>query len=140
MEINFFFEEIEEQDFDFAKIKRWIVANLKKYNKKAGDINYIYCSDTYLLEINKKYLKHDYYTDIITFDYSVDNIVSGDIYISVDRVKENAKVFNSVGDREFLRVMIHGILHLVGLNDGTKDEKKEMRDAENTCLNEYFTM
>jgi rRNA maturation RNase YbeY len=94
------------------------------------DINYIFTSDTYLLELNQKFLNHDYYTDILTFDYSEDRTVSGDIFISVDRVMENARSFNVEFDHELLRVMVHGLLHLFGYTDDDDIQRQLMRSME----------
>lgn len=99
-----------------------------------GDINFIFCSDEYLLKINKQFLNHDYYTDIITFDYSSDTLLSGDLFISVERVLENSKIYSTVFQEELRRVMIHGILHLIGYKDSTKEESQKMREAENSAL------
>lgn len=119
---------------DFSIIEKWIEDTLSNEEMEAGEINIINCSDEFLLEINKKHLNHDYYTDVITFDYVIDNIVSGDIYISEDRIVDNATEFDSSSTNEFLRVVIHGILHLCGYKDGTKVEKEEMRCKENYYL------
>ncbi|MFM7473400.1 MAG: rRNA maturation RNase YbeY [Crocinitomicaceae bacterium] len=103
-------------------------------SKTCGDITLIFCSDDYLLEINKKYLNHDYYTDVITFDYSDNQMVSGDLFISIDRVLENAKSFQVVAKEELIRVVCHGVLHLVGYKDKTEEEKKVMTSKENEYL------
>ena len=103
--------------------------------KELGDISIIFVSDSYLLEMNQKYLNHDYFTDIITFDYCEHNIISGDLFISVDRVKENADSFNVDELTEIHRVMIHGVLHLCGYKDKTEEEEKNMRLLENKYLN-----
>ena len=103
--------------------------------KELGDISIIFVSDQYLLEMNQKYLNHDYFTDIITFDYCEHNIISGDLFISVDRVKENAVSFNVDELTEIHRVMIHGVLHLCGYKDKTEEEEKNMRLLENKYLN-----
>jgi rRNA maturation RNase YbeY len=103
--------------------------------KELGDISIIFVSDQYLLEMNQKYLNHDYFTDIITFDYCDHNVVSGDLFISVDRVKENADSFNVDELTEIHRVMIHGVLHLCGYKDKTEEEEKNMRLLENKYLN-----
>ncbi len=99
-----------------------------------GTLQYIFCSDEALLEINKRYLSHDYYTDIITFQYEEGKVLSGDIYISVDRVRENAVEFDQGFDQELRRVMIHGVLHLAGYRDKTDAEKSEMRVRENDLM------
>ena len=137
MDINFFFEDIDEIDLTTDVNKHWIAECIKAKNKEIGDLNFIFCSDSYLLELNKTHLNHDYYTDIITFDYCESNIISGDIYISIDRVGGNAKEFKQEFDIELHRVMIHGVLHLLGLDDHSEEEKKQMRSAEDACLATY---
>ena len=104
------------------------------YGKKIGEIHYIFCDDEKILEINRQFLQHDYYTDIITFDYCEGDTLSGDIFISVDTVSANAKEYSVSFDEELKRVMIHGILHLCGQNDKTADEQQEMRIKENNAL------
>lgn len=115
--------------------KNWLKRVIELENKRVGQIDIIFCSDLYLLELNKTHLNHDYYTDILTFNYSGDqSVISGDLYISLDRVKENADM-NQVGtDVELMRVMVHGILHLLGYNDKSTSEKKVMRMKEETYL------
>jgi len=117
-----------------TKIKRWINAVASLYKKKTGDIAFVFCSDNEILRINKQYLNHDYYTDIITFDYSEQDIISGDIFISVDTVKTNSEKFNTVFIDELHRVIIHGILHLCGFKDKTKQEEQAMHNREDECL------
>lgn len=118
-----------------AELKTWIQRIIKARKKTPGNINFIFCSDRYLLELNKKYLKHDYFTDIITFNQSDDErVISGDIYISVERVRENAATARHPADDELHRVMIHGILHLLGYNDKSASEKKKMRQKEDEYL------
>jgi len=129
----------ETVDIKFPAIKRretthWIKKSMERLNKKMGDITYIFCSDTEILRINQFYLKHDYYTDIITFDYSEDNILSGDLFISLDTVKTNSLKFKTGFDNELRRVMIHGILHLCGYKDKASEEKKIMRAKEDEAL------
>ena len=116
-----------------ASVKRWIRQVIEDCRKKTGSVNFIFCSDNYLLEINRKYLSHDYFTDVITFDLS-DNSekISGDIYISIERVKGNAK--KKSFEDELHRVMIHGVLHLLGFSDKTPGKQKQMRAMENNCL------
>ena len=132
--INIFFEDIDEFDTANLKIEENIEKLAASENRIPGDINYILCSDPYLLDINRQYLNHDYYTDVITFDYSEDNIISGDIFISVDTVADNAKEYNVTFEKELERVMIHGVLHLVGYNDKSDDEVVVMRAKENQYL------
>ena len=107
---------------------------IKNELKKTGDISVIFCSDEYLLQLNKEYLNHDYYTDIITFDYVEDDLISGDLFISLDRVKENARQFETPVLNELYRVVFHGTLHLTGYEDKTDSEQKLMREKENYYL------
>lgn len=124
-----FFSLTKEKD-----IKVWIKKTIEKESKHLGDINYIFCSDKYLLTLNKKYLNHNYYTDVITFDYSQSNILSGDIFISIDRVADNAKKYDTVFMTELLRVIIHGVLHLIGYDDKTETDKIIMTSKEDIYL------
>jgi len=128
------------EDVPFPKLKRrsttnWIKETIRLEEKSIGDISFIFCSDDYLLEVNKKYLTHDYYTDIITFDYVEDGLISGDIFISIDRVKENAKLFSTSMENELNRVLVHGVLHLLGYKDKIKKDKTLMTFKENYYLN-----
>ena len=107
--------------------------------KIVGDITVVFCDDDYLLEMNKKHLNHDYYTDIITFDYCENGVISGDLFISVDRIRENAVSQNEPVKNEFIRVVAHGVLHLMGLNDKTEEEKSEMRRNEERIISEYVS-
>ena len=117
-----------------SKIAAWLNVVCYIENKEIENLNFIFCSDSYLLSINKKYLKHNFLTDIITFDYSAKSILSADIFISVDRVKENAKTFSSSFENELRRVIAHGVLHCCGYKDATEAEKKRMRKKENSAL------
>ena len=130
-------------DISFPKIKRrettrWIKRVIERFNKKAGDITYIFCSDAEILRINQSYLNHDYYTDIITFDYSEGDKLSGDLFISLETVKTNSEKFKTNYEDELHRVMIHGVLHLCGYNDKTPKEKKIMRAKEDEALRQLF--
>jgi len=116
------------------KHKAWLKNLIEASDFSLGDINVVFCNDDYLLEVNREHLKHDYYTDIITFDYCEDGIVSGDLFISVDRVKDNAAQMDAPWLDELRRVMVHGVLHLTGLGDKSPKQKKEMRAAENDAL------
>ena len=116
---------------------QWIKNTIEEEGKKAGDISFVFCSDDYLLEINKQYLNHDYYTDIITFDYVDDEIISGDIFVSIDRVEENADKFGVTFENELNRILIHGVLHLVGYKDKEKAEKELMTSKEDFYLRKY---
>jgi rRNA maturation RNase YbeY len=120
------------------RYKDWVseIINTKGY--KIGNIHYIFVDDDYLLDLNQKYLNHDWYTDIITFDYSEGDTLSGDIFISVDRVTENAKEYKVKREEELLRVMAHGILHLCGLNDESEEEKLEMKKNEDRAIERFI--
>lgn len=115
-------------------ISKWIREVAQGEGKKVGDISYIFCSDDKILEINNQYLQHDYFTDIITFDYSKRKTISGDIFISLDTVVRNAKEYRVSFDAELKRVMIHGILHLCGQNDSSTEEQQQMRAKEDDAL------
>lgn len=132
--INFFFEEVSKPKLPYKNIKVWIKQILANSNLKVGEISIIFCDDNYLLNINKKYLNHNYFTDIITFNYNSENILSGDIFISSDTVLSNANFYSVSEQSEFLRVIIHGILHLIGFNDHTVEEKELMVEKENESL------
>ena len=112
----------------------WIRRVADTYGKKVGDVNYIFCNDERILEVNREYLQHDYYTDIITFDYTEGNIISGDLFISLDTVKTNSEQFCTEYDEELHRTIIHGILHLCGINDKGPGEREIMEAAENRAL------
>lgn len=132
--INIFFEDTDE--FDLSKLN--VESNIEKLvtneDRTLGDVNYILCSDAYILDINRQYLNHDYYTDVISFDYCEDNVISGDIFISVDTVADNAKEYGVTFEKELARVMIHGVLHFVGYNDKSDEEVPVMRAKENQYL------
>jgi rRNA maturation RNase YbeY len=116
------------------EVTAWIKTVAGSYGKKAGEIAYIFCSDEKILEINRTYLQHNYHTDIITFDNTERNRISGDLFISVDTVAANAERFETLYDEELHRVMIHGILHLCGINDKGPGEREKMEEAENIAL------
>jgi rRNA maturation RNase YbeY len=118
-------------------LKRWISACIFAENKKPGDINVIFCSDEHLLEMNRKHLNHDYYTDIITFDFSQTDTVSGDLYISFDRVVDNANQNGATIKNETYRVIIHGVMHLCGYKDKSKSDALLMRKQEEKCLSKF---
>lgn len=134
MPVSFHKESISFRLANSRALKAWVKAVVESKNKKLGDVAYVFCSDEYLLQMNKEHLQHDYYTDIITFEYTEGDIVSGDLFISIDRVKENAVKEAVDFDTELRRVMIHGILHLLGLKDKKKDDQEAMRLAENQSL------
>lgn len=127
--INFFFENIAEQDFD-ETLKSWIEKIILSEGKKLGEINYIFCDDEYLLKVNQDYLQHDYYTDIITFDYVKGKTISGDIFVSLERIKDNAETLGKDYPSEFRRVVAHGVLHLCGYKDKSPEDEKLMREKE----------
>ncbi|TLU97231.1 rRNA maturation RNase YbeY [Dyadobacter luticola] len=136
--LNFFSEDIDFKVANPLKTKKWIKNASKSEGYEISTLNYIFCSDDYLLEINKQYLDHNYFTDIITFDNSEeDNVLEGDIYISVDRVEENAKTFHSDFASEMRRVLIHGLLHLAGYEDSTDALKQAMRGKEDEYLAQF---
>lgn len=112
----------------------WIKAVAASYGKKVGEIAYIFVNDEKILEVNREYLQHDYYTDIITFDYCEDDIISGDLFISLDTVRTNAEQVGATYEQELYRVIIHGILHLCGINDKGPGEREIMEAAENRAL------
>ena len=116
------------------KVKNWVKSILETEGKSAEDITYVFCTDEYLLGMNEKYLKHDTLTDIITFDYSEKGKLSGDIFISIERVKENSVSFNTTLNQELGRVMAHGVLHLSGYKDKNHEDKKMMRSKEDLYL------
>ena len=123
-----------ETDFKLSKkagYSKWLSKVILSENKKEGDINYIFCDDDFLIGINQQYLKHDTLTDIISFDYSVGNELHGDIFISVQRVRENATEFKVSFEEELLRVMVHGVLHYCGYKDKSAEDEKTMRQKEN---------
>lgn len=133
--INYFTEDISFTLRNKNKLRKWIQVVIGNEKKLPGNLNYIFCSDDFLHKLNVEYLNHDTLTDIITFDLSEkDEEISGEIYISVERVKENAKKFKVPFQNELHRVMIHGILHLAGYHDKTPEEVSEMRSKEDYCL------
>ena len=115
-------------------LQKWLVRVAQEKGKIINGVDFIFCTDAYLLDINKRFLNHDYFTDIISFDYSDSNALIGEIYISVDRVRENAATYNIDFNVELYRVIVHGILHFCGLKDGTDDEKQHMRNEEDKAL------
>ncbi len=135
MSINYFSEAIDFQLDNQEHISKWISEIIENHQFTLLELNYIFCSDDYLLEINKQHLDHDYFTDIITFDNSEEKLeIESDIFISIDRVNDNAEKRSLLMEIELHRVMIHGVLHLLGFGDKTESEKKLMREKEDTCL------
>lgn len=138
MPVYFFSTDIKSPSLPKRKLQSFLAALFKREGLDLDELSYVFCSDEYLLDINRRFLNHDYYTDIITFDIS-DNIgeVKGEIYISVDRVKDNANQLQQTIQQELLRVVFHGALHLCGYKDKTKAQKIEMRRKEDHCLNQF---
>lgn len=132
-----FHYEIDFEIKDSARTSEWIEQLIIEEGKEMGEITYIFCNDKFLLERNKKYLNHDTLTDIITFDYCQGDIISSDIMISIDRVKENSTIFENSFSDELKRVMSHGILHLIGYNDYNEKNKEIMRVKENYYMNKF---
>lgn len=132
--VEIHYEDTEILDLDPEFFVSWLSEVAAKENKELGEVNIIFCSDDYLLQMNREHLDHDYYTDIITFDYVEGSILSGDLFISVDRVRDNAASFEVDIKQELFRVVVHGFLHLAGYGDKSEDEEKEMRSKENTYL------
>ena len=138
MENPFIQFHYEETDFSLEStepIKEWISNCIQTEQKKKGSLNFIFCNDKYLHAINLEYLNHDTYTDIITFNYVENDVISGDIFISIERVKENSQKLSTPFEKELKRVLIHGILHLIGYNDKTPEETQEIRAKEDFYLN-----
>ncbi len=140
MAIYFFSEEINFELKEKLNRKRWLKNIATKAGFKIKELNYVFCSDEYLYQMNLEYLNHETYTDIITFDNSEKEFdLCGDIFISIDRVNENAKTHNQEIETELSRVLAHGLLHLMGYNDKTKEESTLMRQKEEESINLYFT-
>jgi len=130
--IQFFYENLQESvNTDY---QQWLEDIILSEGKKIGEINYIFCDDEYLLKINQDYLQHDYYTDIITFDYVKGKTISGEIFVSLQRISDNASTLSRDYEEELKRVLAHGILHLAGYKDKTEEEEKEMRRMEDLYL------
>ena len=136
IQINFLKADISFVPKQKKLLRQWIALTIQAHHKKLGQIDYIFCSDEYLLQMNKQYLNHHTLTDIITFDYSNELTaeVAGEIYISINRVRENAEVFKCTFNDELHRVMIHGVLHLCGFKDKTKNQKQIMRAQEDEAI------
>ncbi|MBW8358773.1 MAG: rRNA maturation RNase YbeY [Weeksellaceae bacterium] len=135
--IQFFFENISEIPIN-PTVKQWLEDLIYAEDKKPGDINYIFCDDQYLLKVNRDFLSHDYYTDIITFDYVKGKTISGDIFVSLPRISENAVSLGQGFDSELFRVIAHGVLHLCGYGDKSKVEVLEMRRKEDHYLSLFL--
>ena len=140
MAISFFFQDTRVTLTDRKRLKEFISLLFKHHGRKLGSLTYVFCTDRYLLEVNQRFLKHDFYTDIITFDLSSSKeMVEGEIYISVDRVRDNTKALEVTMKNELHRVIFHGALHLCGFNDKGKAEKAKMTLEEDKNLREYFS-
>ena len=132
--IKYFSEGVNFEFKEKLAARRWLRFTAEAESKRIGDVNIIFCSDPYILDVNIKYLGHDYFTDIITFDYVEGDTLSGDLFISVDSVKENASFYGAEFPVELRRVMVHGLLHLIGYDDHTPEEQKIMRSKEDYYL------
>ncbi|HOT87935.1 MAG TPA: rRNA maturation RNase YbeY [Bacteroidales bacterium] len=136
--INFFSENCSFRLKEKKMITAWLTKIIQKSSNKTGNITYIFCDDAYLADLNQKYLNHKTLTDIITFDYVEGNMINGDIFISIERVQENAIKYKTPFKNELLRVICHGVLHLMGFADKNNSEKLVMRAKEQECLNLFF--
>lgn len=135
MAISFFNEgNAQMPAINKTNIRAWVKQVAQNHGKRVGEVSYIFCDDEKILEVNRQYLQHDYYTDIITFDYTEGDKISGDLFISLDTVRTNAEQFEQPYDRELHRVIIHGILHLCGINDKGPGEREVMEQHENQAL------
>ena len=133
-EISYTTDGVEMPSFDTQRIENWIVSVARGFGKTVGAVTYIFCNDDKILEVNRKYINHDYYTDIITFDYSRPMRISGDVFISLDTVRSNAILLGKTYDTELMRVIIHGILHLCGVDDKGPGEREIMERHEDEAL------
>lgn len=132
--IHYLEEDRKEKNLNRPAAKKWLLEVVKEEGKKPGVINYIFCSDEFLVKVNMEFLKRDYFTDVISFDYSENGVISGDIMISLDRVAENAGNLGISYLEELKRIMVHGLLHLIGYDDSTKDLKAVMTAREDLYL------
>jgi rRNA maturation RNase YbeY len=132
--IQFISQDVAFQLKQKRKIKKWLTDLINSHHKRVGEISIVFSNNDYVLEVNKQFLSHDFYTDIITFNYNEDDFISGDLIISIDMVRENAEKYEETFEHELHRVVVHGILHLLGLNDETKKKEAAMRIAENDAL------
>lgn len=139
MAVNFSTHEIKYNLKDKRKIVNWIKEVVYLHGKKVGTISIVFTNDEYILETNRQFLNHNYFTDIITFDYTEKNVIEGDILISLDTVRSNALKYNTTFENELLRVIIHGVLHLLGFKDKSSPQQKVMRSNENQSLEIYFS-
>ena len=140
MSIIFNNESSHTVDFDHSKFDRLIKIALRRHKRLLGELNYIFCDDNYLLNVNREFLQHYYLTDIITFNYCEGRTVSGDVFISLDRVKENSLLFSCAYIDEIVRVVMHGVLHLLGYDDHTEVDRANMRGMENYYISKYHSL
>lgn len=133
-EITYLAQQTELPIFNQLAVNEWIKQVARNHNRVVGPLTYIFCSDDRIIEVNRQFLNHDYFTDIITFDYSSHKRISGDMFISLDTVKSNAELFQRVYNEELMRVVIHGVLHLCGINDKGPGEREIMEAHENDAL------
>ncbi len=132
--ITYIAQGIDLPGFNQCIVNQWIEAVTRTFDKSVGNLTYIFCTDEKIIEVNREFLQHDYFTDIITFDYSNRRRISGDMFISLDTVRSNAALFGKSYDDELMRVVIHGVLHLVGINDKGVGEREIMEKHENDAL------
>ncbi len=133
-------ERVQMPAIDQERTSRWVGMVARNHGRLAGDINYVFVNEDRILEVNRQFLTHDYYTDIITFDYTEQDVISGDLYISLDTVRTNADMLHQPYERELQRVIIHGVLHLCGINDKGPGEREIMEAAENEALDMWDKM
>ena len=133
-EISYLAQGVEFPKINQSAVNQWIEQVAQRHQRVVGDLTYIFCNDEKILEVNRQYLQHDYFTDIITFDYSSRKRISGDMFISLDTIKSNAELFERAYNEELMRVVIHGVLHLCGINDKGPGEREIMEMHENEAL------
>ena len=133
-EISYLAQGVELPPINQTTVNEWIAQVAQRHGRVVGDLTYIFCNDEKILEVNRQYLQHDYFTDIITFDYSSRKRISGDMFISLDTIKSNAELFERAYNEELMRVVIHGVLHLCGINDKGPGEREIMEMHENEAL------
>ncbi len=133
-EISYLAQGVELPEINQSAVNEWIAQVAQNHGRTVGDLTYIFCDDEKILEVNRQFLQHDYYTDIITFDYSSRKRIAGDMFISLDTIKSNAELFQRAYNEELMRVVIHGVLHLCGINDKGPGEREIMEMHENEAL------
>lgn len=138
--ISYHVDGVEMPKLDFGRVERWLAEVAASFDKELRNVSYCFCGDEEILKANREFLGHDYYTDVITFDYSRGNRVSGDILISLDTIRSNAEIVGESYDRELLRVIAHGVLHLCGIDDKAPGEREVMESHENNALTLYETI